>query len=120
MATTKPSGIGKHGGKFWEEIAGSFNLRPDELRILEDACREVDLIERIAEELETADLLTMGSMGQLVTSPLVTEIRQHRALLARLLGQLKLPDESGQSRGAADRSTSARAAAVARWGKRGA
>jgi hypothetical protein len=56
-------------------------------------------------------------MGQPVAAPLVTEIRQHRATLARLLGTLKLPDESSTQEA---RSSAARKAAQARWGARGA
>jgi hypothetical protein len=65
-----------------------------------------------------APLLVRGSQGQDVINPLISELRQHRATLASLLRQLKLPDES--TRLAEARSTSARAAANARWSRRGA
>lgn len=60
-----------------------------------------------------------GAYNQIVSNPIVSEIRQHRAVLARLLTQLKLPDEPGSL---ADRhhsakvSEAARKAARARWG----
>jgi len=121
MQTPKaPANLDERGAQFWRDVAGNFRLRPDELRTLEDACREIDLIERMNDKIRDVDLTVSGSMGQLVANPLVQEVRQHRAILSRLLASLKLPDESGGAAAAATRSESARAAAVARWGKRGA
>lgn len=115
MATKAPTKLGPAGGKLWRSITGSYELRPDELRVLEDACREADLIDRLEDALSTAELIVHGSQGQPVSNPLVQEVRQHRATFAALLGRLKLPDEEAQ----ASRSASARAAANARW-RRGA
>src|SRR5690606_5966339 len=118
MATTPtPQRLGRKARRLWRDVTSVYDLRPDELRVLEDACREVDLIERLEEELRDAQLVVRGSMGQPVANPLVQEIRQHRAVLRGLLGSLKLPDED--DRQALARSTSARAAAQARW-RRGA
>lgn len=110
-----PEGLGDKALVVWSEIAGNYELRIDELRVLEDACREIDLIERLEAELVHADLMVTGSMGQPVASPLVQELRQHRGVLARLLGWLKLPDEEAPAKGNA--SASARQAAMARWGR---
>lgn len=110
----KPSNLGAKGARFWDDIAGTYIMRPDELRTLEDTCREIDLIERLEVELRTADLMVKGSMGQMVSSPLVSELRQHRATLNTLMKSLKLPDEvAGDSAG--DASSAARKAATARW-----
>jgi len=119
-APRRPADLGENGGRFWDAVAGNYRLRVDELRTLEDACREIDLIDRFEVAMRTADLLVTGSMGQKVANPLVQELRQHRATLSRLMAGLKLPDEAGGSNAAAARSESARAAAIARWGKRGA
>lgn len=122
MPTSKaPTGLSTSTAAFWRKITGTYELRGDELRVLEDACREMDLIERMEKELRKAGakLVVAGSMGQPTANPLLTEVRQHRAVLARLLGSLKLPDEDDLAV-PASRSTSARAAANARWGKRGA
>ncbi|MEV0078058.1 hypothetical protein AB0H58_16765 [Nocardia neocaledoniensis] len=101
---------------------GSFALRADELRVLGDACAEADLIERLQSALDADELMTTGSQGQPVVNPLVSELRQHRATLAGLLRQLKLPDDEqpGEVVGGDNRSTQARAAAIARWSRRGA
>lgn len=116
-----PDGLGSQALKLWEEMTGLYEFRVDELRILEDACREVDLIERLEVELDGAPLMVKGSMKQDVANPHLAEVRQHRATLARLFKQLDLPDEPGgvERPGVGDRSSAARKAAEARW-RRGA
>lgn len=111
----EPTPLGLAGSaSLWEHVTSTYDLRADELRVLEDACREVDLIEAMQVELDAADsFLAKGSQGQPVAHPLVQELRQHRATLKSLLGSLKLPDEDG--RAASSRSEQARNAARARW-----
>jgi len=107
-----PTGLGAKARKFWADVTSAFELRVDELRVLEDACREMALIDRMEKEQHGSPLTAKGSMGQEVAAPLVQELRQHRSTLARLLLQLKLPDEDGE----VSRSASARELAMARWG----
>lgn len=101
----------------WDEITARWDLRPDELRVLEDACREMDLVDALAGKLADMPVTAVGSTGQLVVNPLVQEIRQHRTVTAALLKQLKLPEEDAErAQAAADsRSASARHAAKSRW-----
>lgn len=120
------------GKKLWQEIAGEYELRPDEYRILEDACREADLVDVMAKAQRAEPLLIEGSQGQMVLNPLVSELRQHRATVSTLLAKLKLPDlpESDAGGGSGDgdpaptlgndRAAKARTAANARWSRRGA
>lgn len=121
MASTNapaPDGLGSAGEQMWADITSRYGLRVDELRVLEDICREVDLIARLDSELAASKVMVVGSQGQEVINPLVSEVRQHRGVVARLLAQLKLPDL--EEAAAEARSTSARAAANARWSRRGA
>lgn len=106
------------GKKLWSEVTTKWTLRPDELRVLEDACHEADLIDDLAAAAKGADKLVKGSMGQMVINPLISELRQHRTALRTLLSSLKLPDEAG-SEGDSPRSVGARNAAQSRWGKTG-
>jgi hypothetical protein len=112
---TRPRDLGKAGAKLWREIvtSGSYELRPDELRILEDACREADLIDDLAAAMKTAPKMVRGSQGQDVINPMISELRQHRATLKSLLGALQLPDDTGET----PRSVGARKAAQSRWNK---
>ena len=117
--TAVPAHLGAQGKRLWRQIVSAYKLRPDEVRLLVDACREADLVERLEVELRDSPLMVKGSQGQLVASPLVSEVRQHRVALSGLLRALKLPDsdQDAQTRAAAD-SDRARAAARARWDRR--
>lgn len=107
-----PKNMGAAGLDLWRKVTSQWTLRPDELRVLEDACREATLVDRIEKELSVAALMVKGSQGQWVISPLVSEVRQHRATLSSLLKQLKLPDEELD---AGSRQTQAREAGASRW-----
>ena len=111
----RPTGLRAAGRRLWDAIAGSFELRPDELRLLEDAAREADVIERMRKVVDKADAEVAGSMGQPTAHPLLAELRQHRALLTTILTKLKLPDDPEGYDAASDMG---RRAARARWGDR--
>ena len=116
--TTKyptPRGLAKSGRKMWRDIATVYELRPDEARILEDACKQADLVDELEAARLGAPYMVKGSQGQDVINPLISEVRQHRGTLQSLLGSLNLPDESGET----PRSVSARRAAASRWSKTG-
>jgi hypothetical protein len=108
-----PSGLKAEGRRLWREITGTYELRADELRLLEDACREIDVIDRVQQALDSpdGDLMVKGSQGQLVASPLLQELRQHRTVLRHLFAALRLPEEGAGE----DRSAKARAAVNERW-----
>lgn len=109
-----PEGLSSEARELWAAISAGYQLRPDELRVLEDACRTVDVIERLEEALRDAPLVVDGSKGQVAVNPLVSEIRQHRQVLRSLLGALRLPDED-DARPALSGSTAARQLAMQRW-----
>jgi hypothetical protein len=123
-ALKAPSKLGPAGRALWKGITEGYSLRADERRVVEDAAREADLIEQLQtalnDQMTAGKLFTRGSMGQDVINPLVAEVRQHRATLAGLLRALKLPDDAAPVTGEKPRSVANRAAANARWAKRGA
>lgn len=117
-----PRGLKAAGKRLWNDITGEWDLRPDELRVLADAARQADLIERIENELPHVPLIVQGSQGQEVIQPLISEIRQQRATLASLLRQLKLAETGEEETTAAPsgpmtRSEAARKAAKAKWSR---
>jgi len=115
-----PSGLGRQAQRIWRETVRDFDLSAAELRILEDACREADLVERIEEELGKLKSLTVaGSMGQPVITELAKEIRQHRLTYSKLIRDLSLPDEDASSWDGMTTSQRARRAALVRWRKGG-
>lgn len=106
-----PDTLGAAGKALWESIASEYELRPDEVATLEDACLITDVIASL--EVAWADdgrpMTTKGSMGQLVIHPLIGEIRTQRMARNTLWRQLKLPDleqgvEVNQNRDAANAS----------------
>lgn len=112
MAVPVPRGMKAAGRKLWKATTDKYEMREDELVTLKAACAEADLIERMEKELQSESLTVSGSMGQLVAHPLVQELRQHRATMARLLIGLKLPDDDQ----GAEKKNQQREAANARWG----
>jgi hypothetical protein len=90
-----PAGLSKAGSALWRTIASKYQLRPDELAVLEDACRTADTIAALesAWAEDGTPMTTRGSMGQLVIHPLIGELRAQRNARAALLRQLKLPDD---------------------------
>lgn len=118
-APVAPKGLGPGGLKLWRAVLAAHDLQGHDVRILEDSCREVDLIDRLSEELADSPSMVKGSMGQLVASPLVSEVRQHRATLNTLLRGLKLPaDEANAVSEARARTEAALVAARAKWTRR--
>ena len=116
-APTAPSGLGKSGMSLWSSIAGKYALRPDEVTVLEDACRTADMLAALTEAWveDGSPMTTKGSMGQLVIHPLIAEIDKHRKSRAAFLRQLALPDAD-----ATPVENQHRSAAQAKWSARGA
>ena len=106
------------GAKVWRSLVAEYQFRPDELQILEDACREIDLVSRLDAALAESTMMTLGSMGQPIVNPLVKELGAHRLIVKQLFAQLKIPD--GEAATAAARSANSdkgRAVALARWNR---
>jgi hypothetical protein len=84
-----------------------------EAAILAAACRQADDVAALEEAIAKQGVVVEGSQGQPRLSPLVTEARQGRLAVARLLGELDLADPDAEPRSAKWRR--ARHAADARW-----
>jgi hypothetical protein len=94
-------------------VLGAYDLSPGELELLRQACRTVDLLERIDDQLSREDLTVAGSRGQQRNHPLLLASTEQRRTLDGLLNALSLPfpyEVEGRRR-----SPSAVAAAQARW-----
>ena len=115
MDTLTPADLHASGSALWESITSKYDLRPDELVILEAACHAADRIDAL-EEARAGVVLTTGSTGQVVVHPAISEIRATEAQVSKLLASLKLPDADGNP-AESSRSTQARAAAQSRWAR---
>lgn len=116
MRSRTPEGLGVAGRRLWREVVAGYELRPDELVLLERAARTLDDVRRLEDALDGAPLTVPGSMGQTRANPLLVELRGMRALLAALLKQLALPDlGAGAQSDEMTPTRKARKAARARW-----
>lgn len=109
-----PAGLGERGRRFWRDTVAVFELERDERELLVEACRTLDAIEDLQAAVAADGTVTRGAQGQLRAHPALSELRHNRAALGRLLAQLSLPDEGGDS---IDSPAQARArkAANVRW-----
>ena len=111
-----PRYLGPAGRKLWQDVAWEYELRGDELLLLDKACRTADESARLDDAVRTEPLLVAGAVGQTRQNPLFNEARQTRTVLAALLKQLAVPAFDDVI-AAKDRTNSQRAmdASRARW-----
>lgn len=117
---TPPEGLGEAGAALWSRIvepraAAGWLLDEREAAILSAACRQADDIAGLEAEIVSAGRMVEGSRGQPVLNPAITEVRQGRLALGRLLGQLALPDGEDVPRSAAGQR--GQRAARSRWSR---
>lgn len=123
--STKPARVPRkldaEGRHLWRSIASQvaedgLELDSRELKLLEAACREQDMLARIEAALADAPLTVKGAQNQLVAHPLIGEARRSRAQIASLLKAIGLDDPGATVTGRGSRTTSvaARAAAMTR------
>ncbi len=60
----KPLELEARGGALWDDITKAWELRADEFRILEQASRTLDDLDRLQKALAGADLIVQGSQRQ--------------------------------------------------------
>jgi len=111
-----PAGLGPAGKALWRRLVGVFELLDHEQALLEVACRQADDVATLEKIIADDGMIVTGSAGQPRLSAAVSEVRQGRLALAKLLGALALPDEADRPLTAA--SSQARKAADARWSRK--
>jgi hypothetical protein len=89
-----PNGFARRGKALWTELHTEFDFtgEPHKRILVEDACREADLVDRLQRVVDKNDLRVKGSNQQPVTAPEVSELRLHRKTLSDMLRALSLPD----------------------------
>jgi phage terminase small subunit len=119
MAESKPKaprGLQARGRAFWRAVVDTYELTVDEVELLREVCRTLDVAEELAAVLDRDGATTTGSVGQTRVHPAVGELRATRLALGRLLGQLGLPSEDGD-RLPSPTTVRNRRASAARWGE---
>lgn len=112
-----PEGLEPAGRALWravhEDLGDDFELDAREVAILRDACRQADTNAALARAIKRDGVTVEGSQGQTRLNAAVTELRQGRLALARLLGDIELP--AGDQAPQTAQSRRAQHAARARW-----
>lgn len=97
-ARTPPDGLSDAATELWEWVTGTFMLDEHEAALLREACRTVTTLDELAVVIAEDGATTAGSRGQTVAHPALTEARQQRLALARLLAALRLPEGEQEGR----------------------
>ena len=114
--TETPAHLGEAGRSLYTAAVEDFELSLPELAALLQAAETLDTLRIIEDEIRKTGPVIAGR-----PSPLLTEARQQRAILVRLLGllDLRIDDEEAPGENGVRPSTSraARKAARARWSR---
>jgi hypothetical protein len=109
-----PDGLQERGERFWRDVTARWELERDDIELLLEVCRSMDLAESLAAVLAAEGPMTVGSSGQPRPHPAIGALNATRSLIGRQLAQLGLPDEEGSTI-ASPLSAQTSRAAVARW-----
>jgi hypothetical protein len=108
-----PADLGERGRTFWGQVLADHDPRPDELELLAEVCRQLDLLDALRDAVG-GDLVVDGRMH-----PALVEQRQVRMEVRRGLAALALTDPAEDVEVAPEvanlRTIKARKAARARW-----
>jgi hypothetical protein len=88
-----PAGLGKSGKALWVALVGKYEFAPRELALVELSVRTADNIADLEAALAAGGMVVVGSKGQPRLNGVAQELRMARLALAKLLGDLRLPDE---------------------------
>lgn len=117
-----PRSLGTAGKRCWkallEDMPEGWELTAREMEMLRNACRQADLVADLEAALKSDGLVVAGAAGQLRLNAVATELRQSRIAVARLLGEIEIPNAAGEEpvNAASQRGTRA---ARARWARKG-
>lgn len=111
-----PTGLGKAGRKLWQDLSGVFDLEDHELPMLEAAARQADDIAALEQAISRDGVTVEGSAGQPRLNGAVSEVRQGRLALSKILGAIAWPTDE---RPMTVTQRKARDAARARWARHG-
>lgn len=88
--TYAPRGLAAAGRKLWDAGIEDFEWAQHELAMLEEACRTRDRIVQLDKRVEDDGVMLQSSQG-LRVHPAISEARQQRLVMARLLATLGIP-----------------------------
>lgn len=93
----KAPDFGPSGRALWDAVVADFDLAVHEQVLLQSACRLADTIAALEDTITADGLVVAGSTGQPRLNAAVTELRQCRLALSKLVADLSLPiDAAGE------------------------
>ena len=93
-STRRPPGLSVAGKKLCDAVTGQFELEPHETLILQNACQTADLVAELQARIAVdGAVLPTGK-----NHPALSEVRQQRLVLARLLLVLRMPVSDEEDR----------------------
>jgi hypothetical protein len=110
-----PAGLGTAGTALFRSLVAEYELPVGEMVVLRMAWRQADDIATLEASIKRDGADVQGSTGQSKLNPALAEVRQARLALAKLIGEIALPDEDDMPRTASSRR--AQSAANIRWSR---
>lgn len=89
-----PRDLGTGGKSLWVDVLADFELSPAETVLLHQACRARDELDALAVAIGDQGVVSKGSMGQLVASPLLSASNAARGSMLSILSKLDVLDVS--------------------------
>lgn len=91
MTTERPpAGLKAAGKRLWHSVADDYQLETHEARLLLEAARTADLLDRLEAEVRSSSVMVDSPQG-LKMHPAIGEIKNQRITLTRLLAALRMP-----------------------------
>jgi len=90
-----PMGLKLGGKRLWRRVMSDFELAQHEEVVLLQACRIVDVLDRLQKVIEEGDVVVHSPQG-VKTNPAVVEFRQQAMALAKCMAALNIPADSEQ------------------------
>lgn len=90
----RPRGLGRAGGKLWDEITGAvadgWKLDGRDEALLTRACRLADVEADLRTDVTRHGRMVTGSTGQLVVNPALKEARMTAATVAQIVAKVEI------------------------------
>jgi len=89
-AARAPKTLHEGGKKLWNRVLREFELAEHEETVLLQACRLLDTLDRLQEQIDAAEVVIDSPQGP-KTHPAVVEFRQQSQAFAKIMSSLRIP-----------------------------
>jgi hypothetical protein len=96
--TRTPRGLKTGGARLWKRVLDEFELGEHEEAVLLQACRIVDVLDRLQAVIDAEEVIVTSSQGPKM-NPAVVEFRQQAVVLAKCMASLRIPLGEEESAG---------------------